>query len=169
MWKSWNFSEDMILESAKLASGKSSPIAYMNGILSNWKNKGVFSLESVPDAKSTDDSQESYNREYERRTSLATSKAQKNMDKANATDGFTAILGRLSGIEKDLAFAESSGDETALKNLENEQAELTANAEKLLSSINLTMRDLSPRFACEKCSDTGYVGTHRCDCFNNKV
>ena len=169
MWKSWNFSEDMILESAKLASGKSSPIAYMNGILSNWKNKGVFSLESVPDAKSTDDSQESYNREYERRRSLAISKAQKNMDKANAIDGFTTILGRLSGIEKDLAFAEISGDETALKNLENEQAELTAKAEKLLSSINLTMRDLSPRFACEKCSDTGYVGTHRCDCFNKKV
>ncbi|MBQ3046499.1 MAG: DnaD domain protein [Clostridia bacterium] len=169
MWKGWNFSEDMILEAAKLASGKSSPIAYMNGILSNWKNKGVFSIENVPDVKNSDDSQESYNREYERRRSLALSRAQKNMDKANEIDGFTAILGRLSGIEKDLAFAEISGDQTNLKNLEKEQAELNATAEKLLRTINLTMRDLSPRFACEKCSDTGYVGTHRCDCFNNKV
>ena len=91
------------------------------------------------------------------------------MDKANEIDGFTAILGRLSGIEKDLAFAEISGDQTNLKNLEKEQAELNATAEKLLRTINLTMRDLSPRFACEKCSDTGYVGTHRCDCFNNKI
>lgn len=169
MWKGWNFSEDMILEAAKLASGKSSPIAYMNGILSNWKNKGVFSIENVPDVKNSDDSQESYNREYERRRSLALSRAQKNMDKANEIDGFTAILGRLSGIEKDLAFAEISGDQTNLKNLEKEQAELNATAEKLLRTINLTMRDLSPRFACEKCSDTGYVGTHRCDCFNNKI
>lgn len=169
MWKGWNFSEDMILEAAKLASGKSSPIAYMNGILSNWKNKGVFSIENVPDVKNSDDSQESYNREYERRRSLALSRAQKNMDKANEIDGFTAILGRLSGIEKDLAFAEISGDQTNLKNLEKEQAELNATAEKLLRTIDLTMRDLSPRFACEKCSDTGYVGTHRCDCFNNKV
>ena len=34
-----NFSEDMIFEAAKLSAGKSSPIAYMNAILSNWKNK----------------------------------------------------------------------------------------------------------------------------------
>ncbi|MBP5466099.1 MAG: DnaD domain protein, partial [Clostridia bacterium] len=35
IWKSWNFSEDMILEAAKTAAGKSSPVAYMNGVLSN--------------------------------------------------------------------------------------------------------------------------------------
>ena len=34
--------------------------------------------------------------------------------------------------------------------------------------INLTFEDLSPKFACEKCKDTGYVGSERCDCYDKK-
>ena len=56
--------DDMILEAGKLASGKSSPIAYMNGILSNWKNNNVFTIENLPSKDSaSDNSQEAYNRE----------------------------------------------------------------------------------------------------------
>ena len=47
MWKSWNFTQDMMLEAGKLSSGKSSPIAYMNGILSNWKNNSIFTIEAI--------------------------------------------------------------------------------------------------------------------------
>lgn len=165
IWKSWNFSEDMILEAAKLSSGKSSPIAYMNGILSNWKNNNVFTVDSAKNAvQNTDNSQESYNREYERRRTLALSRAQKNTDTAMEIDGFAQCFGRINSIEKDLAFAEISGDQNALNSLENEKAELIKTAEKLLGTIGLSLRDLSPRYNCEKCNDTGYVGTHRCDC-----
>ena len=38
-------------------------------------------------------------------------------------------------------------------------------AESLLKTKKLTLKDLSPTYACEKCRDTGYVGTKRCDCF----
>ena len=68
-------------------------------------------------------------------------------------------------MEKDLAFAEISGDSNALKALEQEQKEITDKITALLKTINLTIRDLSPRFKCEKCNDTGYVGTHKCDCY----
>ena len=167
MWKGWNFSEEMILQAAKLSAGKSSPIAYMNGILSNWKNDGVFTKEQIENkTTANDDSQEAYNREYEKRRSIALSRAQKNNEIAMSIDGFAQILSRLNSIEKDLAFAEIAGDNDALTRFENEKADLNREAQKLLKVKNLTLSDLSPKYACEKCKDTGYVGTHRCDCFN---
>jgi DnaD/phage-associated family protein len=169
-WKSWHFSEDMILEAAKLSAGKSSPIAYMNAILSNWKNNGVFTVESIDEGvKATDTTQESYNREYSRRRALALSRAQKNTEKATTVSGFTEIYTKINGMEKDLAFAEISGDKELLLKLETEQKALISKAEDMLKTIGLTIRDLSPVYACSKCNDTGYVGTHRCDCLNKKV
>ena len=170
VWKSWNFSLDMILEAGKLASGKSSPIAYMNGILSNWKNNNVYSLENVQSIDNANsDSQEAYNREYERRRSIALSRAQKNNEIAMSIQGFSDVYGRLNCIEKDLAFAEIANDKTALENLEKEKKNLIEKGESLLKTKHLSFKDLSPIFACEKCNDTGYVGTHRCDCFNKTI
>ena len=168
--KSWNFSEDMILEAAKISAGKSSPTAYMNGVLSNWKNKGVFSIESA--SENSDPSaltQEEYNREYARRRTVAVAKAQKNLEKAQELPDFSKVYERLFGIEKDLAFAEIAENSDAMEKLNAEKAELNERAKTLLSAIGLTMSDLSPKYACDKCNDTGYVGTHRCDCFNKKV
>ncbi len=165
MWKSWNFSEDMILEAAKLASGKSSPTAYINGILSNWKNDGVFTTNAISTDKKAD-TQEEYNREYERRRSVALSRAQKNNEKASTIDGFMDVYGRINGIEKDLAFAEIANNVDATKRLEIEKESLIQNANEMLSELGITLDDLSPRYACEKCNDTGYVGTKRCDCLN---
>ena len=163
-WKTWNFSEEMILEAARLAAGKSSPIPYINSILSSWKNKGVYSVETAK--SSTDYTQEEYNREYARRRTLAVSRAQKNLERAQEIEGFSKIYERLFGIEKDLAFAEIANDESATEELKAEKADLTAKAEKLLKTIGLDFSDLSPKYACEKCGDTGYVGTHKCDCFD---
>lgn len=47
-WRSWNFTDDMILEAAKRSSHTSNPIAYMNSILSNWKSQGVFTVNAIP-------------------------------------------------------------------------------------------------------------------------
>jgi len=171
LWKNWNFSEDMILEAAKLSAGKSSPLGYMTGILSNWKNNNVYDLASISNTSEnkTVSSQEEYNREYGRRRSVAVMRAQKNLDLANAIDGFSDIYQRLGDIERDLAFAEINNNQTALYKFEQEKAELTETATLLLKNIGLTLEDLSPKYACEKCNDTGYVGTNRCDCFNKKV
>ncbi len=84
-------------------------------------------------------------------------------------EGFSHIFGRLNSIEKDLAFAELSGNLESLNNLEKEKVELTQKATDILKTENLTLRDLSPVYACEKCNDTGYVGTHRCDCYDKQV
>ncbi len=168
VWKGWNFSEDMILEAARLSAGKSSPTAYMNGVLSNWKNNDVYSVESIEKQTANGDSQETYNREYQQRRSIALARAQRNYDNAMAIEGFSEIYSRINSIEKDLAFAEIANDTVALSNLEKEQNDLNAKANVILKKLNITLRDLSPVYACEKCNDTGYVGTHRCDCFNKK-
>lgn len=167
-WKSWNFSEDMILEAARLAAGKSSPIPYINSVLSNWKNKGIYSLDGVT-GSSTELTQEDYNREYARRRTVAVSKAQKNLERAMEIEGFSKVYERIFSIEKDLAFAEIAEDANTLNALNKEKTELFEKANKLLSTVNLEFSDLSPKYACEKCNDTGYVGTHRCDCFDKKI
>lgn len=166
-WKSWNFSEDMILEAAKSAAGKNSPIAYMNAILSNWKNNGVFTVNAVPEhANGTSHSQEEYNREYEKRRRAALSKAQSNLEKAMSLDGFGEIYSKLNSIEKDLAFAELSSNTETLERLEKEKAELNVKLKNILATAGMTSDDLTPKYRCEKCQDTGYIGTKRCDCFS---
>ena len=158
----------MILEAAGLASGKSSPIPYMNGILSNWKHNNVFTTSEIPDssAVSNTNSQEAYNLEYEKRRNLAVGRAQKNMEKAMEIESFATIYGRLNSIERDLAFAEMEENTDLLNKLEDEKKNLNNEAESLLKGISLTLEDLSPKYKCDKCKDTGYVGTHRCDCLN---
>lgn len=169
VWKSWNFSEEMILEAAKIASGKNSPVAYMNGVLSKWKNSGTYTLSQTESSGENNGevSQEAYNAEYARRRSVAVSKAQKNTETALSDKEFVPVYERLSSIERDLAFAELSGNAETLNALEKEKLSLTQKANEILSSMRLSLDDLSPRYACEKCRDTGYVGTNRCDCFNN--
>lgn len=166
-WRSWNFSDQMILEASKIASGKTNPVAYINGVLSNWKNNGIFTLNELENSSVSTDatSQEEYNREYERRRSLALSKAQKNVEKALSLDGFNTLNVRLNTIEKDLAFATIENDKEKLISLEKEKVEVKIKAEKLLNSIGLKFSDLTPNYACKKCNDTGYVNGKKCDCF----
>ena len=47
-WRSWSFTDDMILEAAKRSSHTSNPIAYMNSILSNWKSQDIFTIDQIP-------------------------------------------------------------------------------------------------------------------------
>lgn len=171
VWKSWNFSEDMILEAARLSAGKGSPIAYMNSILSQWKNNSVYTINGVTSKmeENKTGSQEAYNLEYERRRELALRRANNNYEKAMSLNEFAETYSRLNAIEKDLAFAEINGNTLALEKFEKEKVALTEKATSILATINLDLTDLSPKYACPKCNDTGYVGTHRCDCFNKKV
>lgn len=165
LWKSWNFSDDMIIEASKLSAGKSSPIAYLNGILANWKNNNIYNTEDISENdKNQLSSSEQYNLEYEKRRTQALSTAQKNIEKAMNIEGFDKVFKRLNAIEKDLAMAEINNNQEALITFENEKKELTASANALLKPLGIDITDLSPKYRCEKCKDTGYVGSSRCDC-----
>ncbi len=168
IWKSWNFSNEMIIEAAKLSAGKSSPIAYLNGVLSNWKNNEIFTVEEAEVKKDNthENSLLEYNREYERRRSLAISRANQNLDSAMKISGFSEPYQRLFAIEKELAFAEIEENEALVSSLIKEKADTLEKVRKLLTKRNLTIEDLSPVYACKKCKDTGYVGTNKCDCYD---
>lgn len=51
-WRLWGFSPQMIFRAAELSSGRNNPTAYMNAVLSEWKSKGIFAPEDIPDKKS---------------------------------------------------------------------------------------------------------------------
>ncbi len=49
-WRAWNFSEEMIVEAARLAAGKNGPVPYMNAVLGSWKQKGIYTKEQIENA-----------------------------------------------------------------------------------------------------------------------
>ena len=48
-WRSWEFSDKMILEAAKRAAGANAPLSYMNKLLSEWKRTGVKEVSQIPE------------------------------------------------------------------------------------------------------------------------
>ena len=51
IWRDWGFSDEMIVEAAKFAIGKSNPIAYINSVLSSWKSQHILSADKIPSKK----------------------------------------------------------------------------------------------------------------------
>lgn len=49
VWQNWGFSDDMILHACTLATGASRPMVYVNAILSDWKTKGIFTKDNIPE------------------------------------------------------------------------------------------------------------------------
>lgn len=52
-WREWGFSDMMIIKAAEISAGKNNPVAAMNYLLAQWKNKGIYTLEHIPESKST--------------------------------------------------------------------------------------------------------------------
>jgi hypothetical protein len=50
---SWGFSEELILFAATFASDKTHPVAYLNQILSDYKQNGIFTLEKANEYSKT--------------------------------------------------------------------------------------------------------------------
>lgn len=52
-WREWGFSDEMVLDAAKISGGRTNPMIYMNGVLSNWKNKKIFTPDDLPKVEKT--------------------------------------------------------------------------------------------------------------------
>lgn len=55
IWREWGFSDEMIERAAPCAIGKSSPMVYINAILSDWKTKEIFTPDKIPEKKRSKD------------------------------------------------------------------------------------------------------------------
>lgn len=102
---------------------------------------------------------------YRNKKSEAERIAAENFVLARKSPEFKIIDDRLSAIEHDLAFAEINGDQTLVNALENEKEILTKKRSEELKKAGLCDDDLLPNYECKKCSDTGFIGKEKCECF----
>lgn len=180
-WRGWNFTDEMILESAKRSSASSNPIPYMNKILSDWKNQQIFTISAIPETQAgTKPTPKTghYNptvdainakTDRERYYSLLREKAQIRADKftqqARKNAEFSAVISELSKLELDLAKAEIFAPDKA-QGLQMRKTELLKKRKEILANLGISESDLTAQYTCKKCSDTGFLPNGKaCDCY----
>ena len=192
-WKEWNFNDEMILEAATRSATSSSPIPYMNKILSDWKQAGIYEVNAIPSTETkgagvgstskgggfrtgyTDPSIEAANaksvreRYYALRREKAQSLADRTVKKANENDRFKAITSQLSKLEIEIAKAEVRSMET-LPILRDKKTALLAERKELLKMMGINEAELTPQFECLHCQDTGFLSSGiACACYKPEM
>ncbi len=189
-WKSWNFGDEMILEAASRSASSSNPVPYMNKILSDWKQAGVFEVKDIPASPHstgagtsstgknppfkggyTSPAIEAANAKAERERHYALlrekaqTKADKAVKKANGNPRFKTITAELARMEIALAKAEVFTP-SELPALQEKQAALLDERKALLQEMGMTEAQLAPQYACPKCQDSGFLPSGvACDCY----
>ena len=184
-WREWKFSDEMILEAAKRSAASASPIPYMNKILSDWKRVGAYAVNDIPDGKTTGagtssntpargfinpmveviNAKADRERYYAALQEKAQSRADKFIARANKNARFKEITTALSTMEIALAKAEVFEPKN-LPALTEQKAALLRERRSILEGMGITEAELSPQFACAKCSDTGFLPSGvACNCY----
>ena len=183
-WREWGFSEVMLLEAAKRSAASANPLSYMNKILSDWKDDGVFEMKNIPATGASGGGNSGAARsafvnaavdaanaksDRERYYALLREKAQTRADKylamANANARFKEISTELSKMEIALAKAEVF-EPTNLPALREKKQALLLQRKDILFALKIDESDLLPKFTCQKCSDTGFLKSGAaCGCY----
>lgn len=177
-WRTWNFSDEMLFEAAKLSSGKSNPMAYMNGVLSAWKTEGIFSPDKItqpspvttkPAAPASRDNRAEIERHYFDLRQAAEERAENALAKATADSVYGQIRKELNDLSISLAFAEIQNQSKA-KEIAEKIAELEIKAESRLKELGIDKSQFVPRYSCTKCNDTGYDKYgNPCECMDRFI
>ncbi len=182
-WRSWNFSDEMILEAAKRSAGSSAPVPYMNKILSDWKHVGAFKKSDIPEkvggapisrgfenpAIKALDEKTDRERYYAALRQKAQSLAERALKKANANPLFKDAEQKLARMEIALAKAELNAPDS-LPALLDEKRRLSEEKRALLADMGIAEEELLPRYHCLKCNDTGFTESGKmCDCYKRSA
>lgn len=164
-WRLWQFSDQMLFEAAALSVGKSNPMAYMNGILSAWKNNGITTPDKIPTASAhsassalegkSDDLKARVEGHYAELRQRAEEKADKAVKTVNSDPVYRKLHKQINELSIQLAFAELR-DTSEARKLSEQLKQLEQNEDERLSELCLTRDDLLPRYSCPVCGDTGY-------------
>ncbi len=158
-WRSWNFSDEMILEGARLSAGKSNPTSYLSSVLSAWKAEGKFTLDAVQSyslasaritATKADVERHYYNLRHN-----AEAKAEKALNSALADGEYGSIRKQLNELAISLAFAEVKSPADA-ESISLKIKKLEADGDKRLKELCIDKADFTPQYSCKNCNDTGY-------------
>ena len=178
-WKSWNFSDAMILEAARRSANASAPLPYMNKLLSEWKREGVFNPDAVKEREASAPTKPAFRSEAaiaadkrgerEHYYAVLRQRAAERAEKANATAQRDAEYGEaeraLKKGEIELARAEAFAPQD-LPALTQKMNAYRAQRRQALLRLGIREEDLSPRYECSKCSDTGFLPNGKvCDCY----
>ena len=184
-WREWNFSDEMVLEAAKRSASSANPIPYMNKILSDWKFAGVFSVKDIPEnvgekpaftAKTgyVNPSVEQANAKADRERYYAQirEREQSRVDAllftANKNAAFNEVSTAISQMELDIAKAEVRAPEK-VDELQAKRKELIKERACILQKLGILESDLSVRYTCPKCKDSGYLKNGKpCSCYPHK-
>lgn len=173
-WKNWNFGDDMLLEAAKFSAGKSNPIAYMNGVLSSWKNDSIFTPDKISrtNAESTEKASPAYSkiaveRHFYDLRNRAELVAEENLKKATSDSVYGEIHKKLNDLNIQLAFCR---DDEKAKKIETEIDKLNKSADSRLALLGMTKNDFEPQYSCKHCNDTGYTPDGKpCNCMRDFI
>lgn len=183
VWKSWNFSDAMILEAAKRSANAAAPLPYINKLLSEWKNAGVFDEKDIPQAplqgkKTVDyrneiaiaaDERSVREHHYAVLRQQALEQAEKNKRTARQNEKFRQADAALKRGEIELARAEVFSPEQA-EQIKSKLRLAKQMRDEALQELHLTENDLIPKFHCPKCSDSGFLPDGRaCDCYRESI
>lgn len=182
-WRSWNFSDEMILKAAETAQGKASPLPYITSVLSSWKTQGIFSPDQLPSQKLP--SKESYyqklvheerDAEFKKKVQnyyfnlreKAQDRADHYLKRARSNEQFRKNEEAIKSEEIRLAKSEALGGDTAEASAQ--LAALKRERASLLASMHLTEQMLVPQYRCKKCNDTGFdKNGNMCDCYKKFI
>ncbi len=178
-WQSWNFSDAMILEAAKRSVGAAAPLSYMNKLLSEWKRTGISAPSEIPEKPAGAAIRQDYRSEAAiaadkraERERYYTELRQKALDSADAAiaeakkdEEFKNAENMIKRTEIELAKAEVFSPDTVPAILERLETHKKARI-SALARLQISEKDLLPKYHCEKCSDTGFLPNGKaCDCY----
>ncbi len=170
-WREWGFDDDMIFAAADSAQGKNNPIAYMNAVLSSWKNEGVRTTADIasPATSGGESSRAVIESHYYDLRAAAKARAEKQLARAMKDEEYARIRKRLNSLNISLAFAEVD-DENKAAQISAEISELEKRSDQRLAAMGLTRADLEPKYKCSLCNDTGYDSHGRqCECLKKFI
>lgn len=169
-WREWKFDDAMLFEAAKLSSGKSNPLAYMNGILSAWKADNVYAPDKINrygQARPADafkPEKAEIERHYFDLRRAAEERAEKTLARAMSDEVYGRIHREINSLSIRLAFEEIKDKDKAAE-LAGRISELEIAADKRLKELKINKEDFKPHYKCKICNDTGYDGNgNPCKC-----
>ena len=154
-WRSWNFSDEMILEAARLSANKSNPTSYLSSVLSSWKNEGKFTLDAVQNTPSTPTSRADIERHYYELRRTAEDRAEKTLNTALSDEVYGSIRKQLNELTISLAFAEVKSP-TEADGISKQIKKLETEGDRRLKELCIDKADFTPHYSCKICNDTGY-------------
>lgn len=96
--------------------------------------------------------------------------ALKNKNLANSNPLFS----KLDTLERDIVFilgkenSKNNPDKNIVFECDRELKIIKSQKNKILKSLNLKESDLSPKFECQKCKDTGIINNGVCQCYKKR-